>query len=626
MAAETLVLLSRSYTPQINPLAYNSETEGGPSLFSEPEEVAEYAPSANQCLNPSISYDDMGDSQDEIGLSAMEADIDLKILNHVSGEDLELRQKKFRKTVSAIQIIVGKKLYKEKAVSLENYFRECWKISRAQVYRFLDCASVLAQLEGFTRIPTRERLCRTLKCLAKTKCDLRILWAASLCQLRGNPDAITSTSLTQLWSDLLEERKVSGFAEGMLAPPSGFTEEAWEQQIESTVIEYAGEWMNSLPKTLTPVLSSCHSIDAPTQELPAPASAPKPQTPAWNTFEAKHRAPIFSSIESLLESSDVETPPVFSNDELTLTSQVLSQIDSRKHHLEYFSDGEWKQAKSLYWRISSNYEESESTPIMLTSIPPPPPPKTSTTTTAAASIMNLKAPSKHPKQKSIRSKIAAPASAKAAYDSTAMESSSGTDYPTSKPAVPVAAEPPRLCYGGKRQKKSKTERSFDAVEISDEEDESYNDFDCSSDYHDEGGLFGGTGSVAVASGGSATGNLGGSGRRQSKTRTKKRPRHSKTPGSSDNGEAVRSTGTTEKPDSRGLEAVSDAIAEEMADACWSDFAPEELEAVAVLQKYRFERQSVSPNALQQVNRTQSQNFEEDVVVAAAKQESLGKSC
>lgn len=57
--------------------------------------------------------------------------------------DLDQKQERFRKTVMAAHEIVTQKLYKAKAPSLEAYFKSVWKISRAQVYRFLDCATVL---------------------------------------------------------------------------------------------------------------------------------------------------------------------------------------------------------------------------------------------------------------------------------------------------------------------------------------------------------------------------------------------------------------------------------------------------------------------------------------------------
>jgi len=39
----------------------------------------------------------------------------------------------------AAHAIVSQKLYKTKSQTVESYFRDVWKISRASVYRFLDC-------------------------------------------------------------------------------------------------------------------------------------------------------------------------------------------------------------------------------------------------------------------------------------------------------------------------------------------------------------------------------------------------------------------------------------------------------------------------------------------------------
>ncbi|KAJ3207405.1 hypothetical protein HDU82_003763 [Entophlyctis luteolus] len=59
-------------------------------------------------------------------LESFEAELDLK--NSSSGEPLVERQIKFRKTVNAIQKIVEFKLYKNKSVSLEAYFKDVWKV------------------------------------------------------------------------------------------------------------------------------------------------------------------------------------------------------------------------------------------------------------------------------------------------------------------------------------------------------------------------------------------------------------------------------------------------------------------------------------------------------------------
>lgn len=91
-----------------------------------------------------------------------------------------LRNQKFQQTCFAIQKIVQQKLYKlsdHGSSSIQAYFRHHFQISRAQVYRFVDCATVLEWLtEGVQqqdtvrmKLPNKERLCRELKKLAKVK-------------------------------------------------------------------------------------------------------------------------------------------------------------------------------------------------------------------------------------------------------------------------------------------------------------------------------------------------------------------------------------------------------------------------------------------------------------------------
>ncbi|ORY44488.1 hypothetical protein BCR33DRAFT_716998 [Rhizoclosmatium globosum] len=532
MAAASLVMLSQQHQ---NPLAYNSEVEAGPNMYSDSE------PPANIQQPTARNYYVPGDEMiNEAGLEAMEAEIDLKILNQVSGDALEVRQDKFKKTVTAVQAIVAKKLYRAKSVSLELYFKEHWKISRAQVYRFLDCAAVLQHLDGFTRIPIRERLCRTLKSLAKNRHDIRILWAACLSQIQGNTDTITSTMLNHLWTDLLAERKVSGIPEANLVLPLGWTDATWEKRMDGIAKEYGGEWMSDdgirVPTTPAPALGGSTSSMQPTikSEQPSPESShPPPQTePFWNSFCSKHKAPIFSDVSTLLESSDseggCEQHQPFTSEELTALVHSLSNVDRRNHHLEYFENGEWKHARSFHWRVRANNVNNEQTlgsvepAIMLTNAPAmlPPPPK-----------------SIRPYKKASRPKAL---SAKRSSSSRYIDESS--DFAPTQ-AVPVAAEPPHP---------SKHRRELEEYVEEDTDGE-----DNSSDYYDDAAL---------------------------PSRIKKKPRCLTNKFAS-----TSSVGAVSN-----VEFLSDAIADEVMESCWKDFAPEELEAVAVLQKYRFDRQSASP--------------------------------
>ena len=57
--------------------------------------------------------------------------------------DEDQRDLQFIETVAGVNVIVKEKLYRAKAKSLESYFNASWNISRAQVYRYIDCATVL---------------------------------------------------------------------------------------------------------------------------------------------------------------------------------------------------------------------------------------------------------------------------------------------------------------------------------------------------------------------------------------------------------------------------------------------------------------------------------------------------
>ncbi|KAJ3340867.1 hypothetical protein HDU93_006159 [Gonapodya sp. JEL0774] len=143
-------------------------------------------------------------------LLLLESQIDSQVFHYLSRDDYSKKQERFRKTVMAADAIVKGKLYKAKAPSLEAYFREVWKISRAQVYRFIDCAQVLEALESFDSQPSHERLCRSLKRLAKTPEDLRTLWTAVLAKTGNNPDGVTSTFVNRVWDALVAKGEVQG--------------------------------------------------------------------------------------------------------------------------------------------------------------------------------------------------------------------------------------------------------------------------------------------------------------------------------------------------------------------------------------------------------------------------------
>jgi hypothetical protein len=115
------------------------------------------------------------------------------------------KQERFKKTAMAMKEIITKKLYKNKYPTMEQYFKEVFKLSRASVYRFVDASRVLTQLEGFSILPCGERQCRTLRRCTKDQKMVQILWKSVL-EIYGNDTTlITSTIIQNTWEDLIKK-------------------------------------------------------------------------------------------------------------------------------------------------------------------------------------------------------------------------------------------------------------------------------------------------------------------------------------------------------------------------------------------------------------------------------------
>ncbi|KAJ1560696.1 hypothetical protein HK096_007572 [Nowakowskiella sp. JEL0078] len=194
-------------------------------------------------------------------LKQEEQRIDLKVLHHLNKDDNQKKHSRFRRTVFAVHTIVSSKLYKSKSTSLEAYFRDSWKISRAQVYRFLDCAIVLKQLDGFSILPGRERLCRSLKQFGRNKNNIRKLWNSVLIKVGPEHETITSATVSQAWGNLLASGDVTAVInpeEVDLDPQSELTYyERDDIQDDIKVFEHEERnSMNNLQKSST---NECHN-------------------------------------------------------------------------------------------------------------------------------------------------------------------------------------------------------------------------------------------------------------------------------------------------------------------------------------------------------------------------------
>ncbi|KAJ3271631.1 hypothetical protein HDV01_006501 [Terramyces sp. JEL0728] len=86
------------------------------------------------------------------------------------------KQIAFAKTCCAIRTIIKHKLYRVQSTNLEQYFLKRFNVSRAQVYRLMDCAAVLDCLEGISPTPHKYRICKELKKKASLGPEIRTCW------------------------------------------------------------------------------------------------------------------------------------------------------------------------------------------------------------------------------------------------------------------------------------------------------------------------------------------------------------------------------------------------------------------------------------------------------------------
>ncbi len=81
----------------------------------------------------------LADQEDHISKNVLKV-VDQKYWNLLS---FESKQREFKETCLAIANIVNSKLYRCISGSLEGYFKKRWSVSRAQVYRLYESATVL---------------------------------------------------------------------------------------------------------------------------------------------------------------------------------------------------------------------------------------------------------------------------------------------------------------------------------------------------------------------------------------------------------------------------------------------------------------------------------------------------
>ncbi|ORZ33024.1 hypothetical protein BCR44DRAFT_1501523 [Catenaria anguillulae PL171] len=135
-------------------------------------------------------------------------------------------EKVFCDGVLAIMQIAANKLFRfaepHSFTGLEPYFRTRFSLSRAQVYRYLNCAAVISDLicapqhmaSMLRPLPLRQRVAKAVKDLAPCSTSRQQLWAAVLAQQPAGLD-ITSTDVHRV-AALLEQQATAEYP----SPPS----------------------------------------------------------------------------------------------------------------------------------------------------------------------------------------------------------------------------------------------------------------------------------------------------------------------------------------------------------------------------------------------------------------------
>ncbi|KAJ1510930.1 hypothetical protein HMI56_006027 [Coelomomyces lativittatus] len=137
-------------------------------------------------------------------LDRLESKLDLSSTSCKGKQFDSEKQEGFIRTLNSVHTIVRDKLYRARHCTMEQYFSQYHKISRAQVYRLLDCHTILQELSEFPEKPLKQRICRTLKKVAPNPAARKKLWQAVLNKHGHNAVVnLTSGDITSTWKELL---------------------------------------------------------------------------------------------------------------------------------------------------------------------------------------------------------------------------------------------------------------------------------------------------------------------------------------------------------------------------------------------------------------------------------------
>jgi len=204
------------------------------------------------------------------------------------------KQKNFKILVKDIQYSLQNKEYQRNNLSIDDYIKNRWNISKAQAYRYVISAKVIDQLEEFNIQPCYERICRALYNCAKTQSQMKLLWGSVLQSSGNRPDCINSSHVNKMWKKLCSDKKYFKICH---------YEEEIMNKIENSLNHHAKDVKH---KQLNSKINSINAIN-----VADALGTPKSLTPS----------PIISSISSTsLFNGSVIPSPVQSESEYTNSS------------------------------------------------------------------------------------------------------------------------------------------------------------------------------------------------------------------------------------------------------------------------------------------------------------------
>ncbi|KAH9249126.1 hypothetical protein BASA83_001600 [Batrachochytrium salamandrivorans] len=244
---------------------------------------------------------------------------------------LAQKQRQFLETVTAVRAIMLGKMYKAtSSESIQGYFQHKWNVSRAQVYRLLDCWTVLDALKDAHILPYKERICRTLKRCSKIPQELILLWDSVLDACRMDDTSITPKSVADSWASLKHvistnkentQKSVSSTQASMRVVPEAITALGPPINASPTAATVVYKDTNAQPQTLclTPVRGPSLSEDSNDISHLTPHDCDKSHTPKQRIRQPLH----------------LETP----HGELFLSSDLFSEIETMHDGNDPISSG-----------------------------------------------------------------------------------------------------------------------------------------------------------------------------------------------------------------------------------------------------------------------------------------------